>query len=113
MYLVFYYSVFFMVYQKAMYNLNVDIDSVNGDLRRRVKYIRRCEDNARKRWENEYLKSLPENIICKARNKNFHHCQLETLSSTGQLIRSMILAYCISYYSHQIGARVLGESEHS
>ena len=28
-----------------MYNLGDDIDSVNGDLRKRAKYIRRCKDN--------------------------------------------------------------------
>ena len=41
-----------LVYGKDMYNLGDDIDSVNGDLRKRAKYIRMCKNNAWKRWEN-------------------------------------------------------------
>ena len=33
---------------------------MNGDLRKRAKYIRRCKGNTWKRWKNEYLKSLRE-----------------------------------------------------
>ena len=47
------------VYGEDMYNLGDDIDSVNGDLRKQIKYIR-CKNNAWKRWKNEYLKSLRE-----------------------------------------------------
>ena len=68
-----------LVYGEDMYNLGNDTDPVNGDLRKRAKYIRRCKHSAWKKCKNEYLKSLREKIICKARNKNFLHCQLETL----------------------------------
>ena len=36
-------------------------ESVNGDLRKGAKYIRRCKENAWKRWKNEDLKSLHKN----------------------------------------------------
>ena len=44
-----------------MYNLCNDMDSVNGNLRKQTKYIRRCKNNTWKKWKNEYLKSLREN----------------------------------------------------
>ena len=49
-----------LVYGENMYNLGDDIESVKGDLRKRAKYIRKCKNNAWKRWKNEYLKSLRE-----------------------------------------------------
>ena len=49
-----------LVHGEDMYDLGDDIDSVNGDLRKQAKYIRRCKENAWKRWKNEYLKSLRE-----------------------------------------------------
>ena len=56
-----------LTFGEDMYNLNDDISSMNGDLRKRAKYIRRCKRNAWKRWKNEYLKSLRErhNMQCK------------------------------------------------
>ena len=47
------------VYGEDMYNLGDDIDSVNGDLRKRATYIR-CKNNAWKKCKNEYLKSFRE-----------------------------------------------------
>ena len=40
------------VYGEDMYNLGDDIDSMNSDLRKRAKYIRRCKNNAWKRRKN-------------------------------------------------------------
>ena len=49
-----------LVYGEDMYNLGDGTDPVNGDLRKRAKYIRRCKHSAWKRWKNEYLKYLRE-----------------------------------------------------
>ena len=49
-----------LVYGENTYNLGDDIESVKCDLRKRAKYIRKCKNNAWKRWKNEYLKSLRE-----------------------------------------------------
>ena len=45
-----------LVYGKDMYYLGENIDSVNGDLRKRVKYIRRHKGNAWEWWKIEYSK---------------------------------------------------------
>ena len=49
-----------LVCRENMYNLGDGIESVNGDLRKRAKYIRKCKNNAWNRWKNKYLKSLRE-----------------------------------------------------
>ena len=49
-----------LVYGENTYNLGDDIESVKCDLRKRANYIRKCKNNAWKRWKNEYLKSLRE-----------------------------------------------------
>ena len=49
-----------LVYGENTYNLGDDIESVKCDLRKRANYIRKCKNNAWKRWKNEYLKSLHE-----------------------------------------------------
>ena len=58
-----------LVHGEDMYNLGDDIDSVNGDLRKQAKYIRRCKENAWKRWKNEYLKSLREKHNMQSKKK--------------------------------------------
>lgn len=45
-----------LVYGKDMYYRGENIDSVNGDLRKRVKYIRRYKGNAWEWWKIEYSK---------------------------------------------------------
>ena len=35
-----------LVYGKGMYNLGDDMDAMNGDLRKRAKYIRKYKGNA-------------------------------------------------------------------
>ena len=69
-----------LVYGEDMYNLGDDIDSVNGDLRKRTKYIRRCKNNAWRRWKNEYLKSLSENHNMQSKKQKL------LLLSTGDVV---------------------------
>ena len=45
-----------LVYGKDMYYLGDNIDSENGDLRKRAKYIRWYKDNAWEWWKIEYSK---------------------------------------------------------
>ena len=60
-----------LVYGECMYNLGDDIESVNGDLRKRAKYIKICKNNAWKRWKNEYLKSSREKHNMQSKKQNF------------------------------------------
>ena len=44
---------------------------LQGDLRKRAKYVKKCKDNAWNRWKGEYLKSLRErhNMRCRKENR--------------------------------------------
>jgi hypothetical protein len=48
-------------------NLESNVGDIQEDLRKRAKFIKKCKENAWKRWRNEYLKSLRErhNMKCK------------------------------------------------
>ena len=53
------------------FNLEEDINMLEGDVRKRAKYVKKCKDNAWNRWKGEYLKSLRErhNMRCKKENR--------------------------------------------
>ena len=48
-----------------------DINMLEGDLRKRTKYVKKCKDNAWNRWNGKYLKSLRErhNMRCRTENR--------------------------------------------
>ena len=50
--------------------LEEDIDFMEGDLRKRAKYIKKCKENLWNRWKNEYLKSLRERHNMKVKRGN-------------------------------------------
>ena len=56
-----------MNYREETFNLEEDIHMLEGDLRKRTKYVKKCKDNTWNRWKGEYLKSLREkhNIRCR------------------------------------------------
>ena len=60
-----------LVYGKDMYYLGENIDSVNGDLRKRVKYIRRYKGNAWEWWKIEYSKFWCEKHNLQSKKQKF------------------------------------------
>ena len=51
-------------------NLEEDINMIEGDLRKRAKYVKKCKDNTWNSWKGEYLKSLRERYNMRCRKEN-------------------------------------------
>ena len=51
-----------LAFGEETFSLEEDINMLEGDLRKRAKYVKKCKDNAWNRWKGEYLKSLRETL---------------------------------------------------
>ena len=51
-----------LAFGEETFSLEEDINMLEGDLRKRAKYVKKCKDNAWNRWKGEYLKSLRERL---------------------------------------------------
>ena len=60
-----------LAFREEIFNLEEDINMIEGHLRKRAKYAKKWKDNAWNRLKEEYLKSLRErhNIRCRKENR--------------------------------------------
>ena len=59
-----------LAFGEETFNLKEDIDMLEGGLRKKAKYVKKCKDNVWNRWKAEYLKSLRERHNMRYRKEN-------------------------------------------
>ena len=69
--------IYSLAFSEEMCNLEDNVEVMEGDLRKRGKYLKKCKDNMWNRWKNEYVKSLQHNM--KRRREFIHLYQSETI----------------------------------
>ena len=57
-------------FREETFSLEEDINMIEEDLRKRVKYVMKCKDNAWNRWKGECLKALRERHSMRCRKES-------------------------------------------